>query len=345
MLKDIVYVKDKYGEEMSHFVRDNFSSILEEEGLIISLLESNFAPNKFLFNDLLNSELLNDFKNYINGLVYEDEKNTITNKTPFELMEEAGYTLYECTSVDDIEKFRHYYEKEEELCTFKGNRLKTNYVFFAVKDNINSIVRSENPKREDVYGTSVISIQFSKGDVNTLSIKNRYNHSVQNPDATFGNNLEKIIPGLTDSFTKNYNLNIVSNKGKFDVTNLDYVKAKDERFYPYNYEINNIHYGPNNTIIDNGEVINTYSDKSRYILIDYFIIDLSEKKIFLYDESIDDSFINTFNNIEKVSVTKNKDGKVLNIINDGNEIIIKIDKQNRIIGYENNNLSIIDNNF
>ena len=345
MLKDIVYVKDKYGEEMSHFVRDNFSTILETEGLIVSLLDSNFAPNKFLYQDLVNNDLINDFCNYINGLTNKKMGNVETNKTPFELLDDAGYKLYECKTIDEVESFKKFYAKNEELCTFKGNRLKKCHVFFAVKKNINDIVRSADPKREDEYGTSVISIQFSKGDINTLSIKNRYNHTVKNPDATFGNNLDNIIPGLTDSFTKKYNFNIISNKGKLDITHLDYKQANDYKFYPYNYEYNNIYYGMNNTIIDNGRLIDTYSDRSRYIIIDYFILDLSEKKMFLYDESISDSFINSFNKIEKVSINKTKYGKQINIINDGKLVIIKIDKQNRIISYENKNDTIIENNF
>ena len=40
----------------------------------------------------------------------------------------------------------------------------------------------------------MISIQFTKDDAHTLSIKNRYNHSVNDPDATFSNNLDNIIP-------------------------------------------------------------------------------------------------------------------------------------------------------
>ena len=60
------------------------------------------------------------------------------------------------------------------------------------KTAILSRIRSENfkkPIREDEYGTSVMSIQFTKDEAHTLSIKNRYNHSVVNPDATFSNNL------------------------------------------------------------------------------------------------------------------------------------------------------------
>ena len=47
-----------------------------------------------------------------------------------------------------------------------------------------------------------MSIQFTKDEAHTLSIKNRYNHALLegNPDATYRNNLENIAPGLMDLY-------------------------------------------------------------------------------------------------------------------------------------------------
>ena len=75
---------------------------------------------------------------------------------------------------------------------------------FCSKENAGEIKREdfESPKREDEYGTSVMSIQFSKQGRCTVSIKNRYNHTVNNPDATYGNNLDRIVFGLKQSFTE-----------------------------------------------------------------------------------------------------------------------------------------------
>ena len=55
----------------------------------------------------------------------------------------------------------------------------------------------------------MISIQIDKVN-NYVSIKNRYNHTVENPDCTFNNNLDNIIPGLIKSFENK--LNICLNK-------------------------------------------------------------------------------------------------------------------------------------
>jgi hypothetical protein len=345
MNEDLIKIKKYYGEEMAHLCRELFPTILEEEGLLFELLSTNFDYSKELYNDIKENFKEEEFKNYLYQFINIDCKEVKTNKTPFELMDEAFYNLFECKSERDIQSFRKYYEESESLCTFNGGRLDRCHVFFAIKKDVDSIKREDfkNPKRQDKYGTSVISIQFTRGNENILSIKNRYNHTVANPDATYSNNLENIIPGLTDSFKKYYNLNINYNKNSFELPN--YIKARDGKFYKYNYEINNIYYCPDNIIIDNFEVIKKYNkEKERYIVFDYFILDLKEKTMSFYDKRLEDSFIDTIGYIDKVNIINNKENnqKYINIDDD---IKITLDKENRIIFYKNNKVEIIGNNF
>ena len=77
-----------------------------------------------------------------------------SDKTPSELLREAGYILYECKSEEDMTKFKKYYAPGEELCSFWLNRLESSFVFFAVKENVDDIKREDfkNPKRQDLYG-------------------------------------------------------------------------------------------------------------------------------------------------------------------------------------------------
>lgn len=332
---------------MMHLCRELFPTILETPGLLFKLLSDNFAYNKFLYDDIIEQRLEEVFKDYIYSFITINKKRVVTNKSPKELLSEAGYVLYECKTEDDIQKFKKYYDKEEVLCTFDGGRLNRCYVFFAVKKNVDEIERKnfDNPKREDEYGSSVISIQFSKGEQNTLSIKNRYNHIVKNPDATFRNNLDNIIDGLTESFEREYNLNINQNFSElFEIEN--YVKANDGKYYKYNIEINDVYYCPNNIIIDNFEVIKKYDEKEKYIILDYFVLDLINKELKLYDETIEDSFIDDFTDIQKCEV-ENKDGnKVIHIFyNSGKVAIIKLDNKNQIIYYKNEKIYSIKNNF
>lgn len=350
MCSDLIKIKDKYGERMMQLCRSLFPTILEEDGKLFDLLSSNFGYSKNLYDDIVNNLLVDKFKNYIYSLIpCGNEEIEEILKTPFELLDEAGYTLYECNNEEDIQQFKKYYHPGEKLCTFRGGRLDYCYVFFAVKKNVNEIKRDDflNPKRQDAYGTSVISIQFTRGKNNTLSIKNRYNHKVTNPDSTYSNNLDNIISGLTKSFEKFYNLNVNQNSFvEFEIPG--YVKANDGRFYKYNYEINNIYYCPDNVIIDNFEVIDDYLEKEKYIVMDYFVLDLVEKKISLYDNYIRDSLELELDNIKKIEINKQKDtgNRVLKIIfEDGTYVTIEIDKCNRMISYSDNNILNIGDNF
>ena len=352
-MDDLKLIKKKYGEEMMHLCRKLFPTILEEEGKLISILDSTFGHPKYLYDDIKNdTKKFKDFIYYIYGSTTEKK---VIDKTPFELLDEAGYTLYECKCESDISEFKKYYRKDEELCTFNDDRLKTNYVFFALKKNVDEIKRENfnDPKREDEYGTSVISIQFTRGRVNTLSIKNRYNHTVINPDCTFNNDLEKIIPGLTYSFEKYYNLNINQNYPVELSTN--YVRANDGKYYKYNMEIGNIYYCPENTIIRNGEVIKKFMDKEKYIVMDYFILNLQNKEenninpksVSLYSKIIKDSFVDDLKDLKKINITKvNKNEKIIELIKNNDDIVyIKLNKFNNIVSYKNLGLNIIKDNF
>lgn len=346
MIDDLKIIKKKYNEAMMHLCREMFQTILEEPGLLSKIMLEHFTPSRFLYRDIVENHLEENFKNLIYSFVgvQEKEKQTVF-KHPKELLKDAGYALYECLTEEDIQKFKKYYALNEAICTFKGNRLDRCYVFFAVKDNADKLRREEFiiPNRQDEYGTSVISIQFTRDDAHTLSIKNRYNHSVRNPDATFSNNLDNIIPGLTDSFEKYYNLKQKVRNSGCEIPG--YVLAKDGKYYKYNYEINNIYYCTNNVIIDNFEVRKL--PREQFIVLDYFVLDLKNKTISLYDKSMIDSFPETIGKILKVCI-QNIDGghkKIELLVDNGEDIIIVVDDKNQIISYVNNNIKEIGDNF
>ena len=347
MIDDLKVIRKKYGEKMYHFCRESFPTLLEEPGKLLKLLSDNFHESHFLFDDIVANGQESEFKNFIYSLVDVENNNELGMiKTPEELMSEAGYVLVECYNEEDIQKFRKYYASGEELCTFKGGRLDRCRVFFAVKKNVSDIKREDfkNPTRQEEYGTSVISIQFTKDGTNTLSIKNRYNHTVNNPDATFSNNLDNIIPGLTKSFER-YKGIIQRYKGQnFEIEG--YVRANDGKYYKYNYEINNVYYCPDNIIIDNFNV--KKYDKSRYLIIDYFIIDLSKdnKSISLYDKKLSDSFCDVIKDINKIEIDNIDSGKKITILGDNNKSLeIITDKDGKIISLKMNKIYDIGHQF
>lgn len=359
-------IRKNYGEDMWHYCRENFSTILEMPGKLSEILLEKFYPYHCLYSDLANENQLVEFKNYIyqqfEGVKIEHIDNI---ESPKELLSKVGYDFYECKTEEEVQKFRNYYTLTEELCTFRLNRTENCYVFFAVKKDAAKIKREQfdNPKRQDEYGTSVISIQFTKDSSHTLSIKNRYNHMVKNPDATFSNNLENIIPGLTQSFEEYYDLH------QQYLSNLDilgYVRAKDGKYYKYNYEINNIYYCPDNIIVDNSsanlddDIINCcitnneldnsslvldYQDKNRYIVFDYFILDLIEKKIFVYDKYAKDGLLSLEKDIRKIELIKENNNKIIKLHHEDGISIIKINEFNQIISYINDYAINIDDNF
>ena len=341
MNSDLKIIKKYYGEKMMHLCRKNFSTILETPGLLPNILLSTFYPSRYLYEDIVDGYLDDFIQLVISRELSITKKGKVelldTEKSPKELLDEAGYDFFKCHKEEEIQEFKKYYQKDEELCTFRGGRLAQCYVFFAVSKNIDSIKRKDypNPRRDDKYGTSIMSIQFTRTKPNTLSIKNRYNHTVNNPDATYSNNLEKIIPGLTKAFEKYYNLVQSNEPGEFDVPS--YIKASDNLFYKYNFEINNIYYCPDNIIIENFK--SQKLAKERYILMENYILDLKEKTIKNCLKDSRDSFPDTIKNIKNISVTTNKDThtKKIEITVDGEDklIIIELNKYNEIISYEN----------
>ena len=328
---------------MAHFCREYFSTILETEGLLSNLMLEHFEPNHDLYKDIKRQNKENEFKDFIYSLIERENDNHETEvPSPKDLLKKAGYDLYECKCEEDIQKFKKYYAEREKLCTFDGGRLERCHVFFAVKKNVSDIKREDFlfPNRQDEYGTSVLSIQFTRDASHTLSIKNRYNHHVSNPDSTFSNNLDNIVEGLTTSFAEHYGLVQKIKTNNFELKN--YVIANDGKFYKYNQEIYNVYYCPNNIIIDNFEV--KRYEKEKYIVFDYFILDLVKKEIRLYCEYIEDSFSSTISNIQKIEVVKKQEEKEIIVTLKDNKIVISLNKNNQMIKLESN-IKRVDGHF
>ncbi len=345
---DLKIIKDKYGEKMMHLCREYFSTMLDAPGLLFQVLSSNFACSKFLYDDLVKKDMIPQFVSYIYSKCSEEYQVISTDKTPEELLASVGYTLFECHTKAEIASFSKYYRQDELLCTFAVDRLASNHVFFIVKDNVEDIKREDydEPQREDEYSISVLSIQFTRGIYNRVSIKSRYNHSVTNSDSTYFNNLENIVPGLTKSFENKYHLNITSiYNDSFQM--LDYVEDRSGIHYRYNYKLNNIYYCPNNIIINNGHLIDRYQEKEKYLIVDYFIIDLVNKKILLYDENIVDSFAYHLGEITKIEIYNDKEAglKYIYLTEPENIVMICVNKYNQTVAYHNENIDKIANNF
>ncbi len=348
MQKELDRIKDKYGEKMMHLCRELFPTILETPDLLFTILYSHFDYNKDLYDDIVNNNLVEDFRNYIFDEVHIDVEKKTTNKTVKELLDEAGYDLYECKTQKDIDSFKKYFAKGEEICTFHTRRLDNSYVFFAVKKDVDTIKRKDfpYPERQDKYGTSVISIQFTKGNINTIRITNRYNHKVENSDATFSNNLDNIIPGLTFAFEKEYNLCVDKRYyNNFEIPS--YIKTSSLKYIKYNYSTFNTYFCNNNVIVEDFVEVDKYREKEKYLFMDCYILDLQNKRLIAHNQEIvKDSFVYGIISFDKAEIYKTENGKIVIIKNkDKEDIVIELDNRGRIISYKNNNATFIGRKF
>lgn len=347
--KDLKYIKKKYGEKMMHYCRECFPTILNVPGKLVEILNTHFYCVKdSLYNDIKENHKESEFNDFVYsnaGLKNEYDIRDVS-KTPKELLDDAGYDLFECKTVEEVNSFKKYFILGEQLCTFldPASRLENKYVFFAVKKNVLDIKREDFiiPDREDEYGTSVISIQFTRDKYNHLSIKNRYNESVNNPDSTFDNNLDNIIPGLTMSFYKAYGIReIYDENSEFQMEH--YISIGGE-YYKYNYKLNDIYYCTNNIIALNGKVIKY--DPEKYIIMDYFIIDLVNKKVDVFDNKLRDSFSEVIGKIKNIEIVRGEKDKKVYITNEEDNIFeLTLSFDNKLIGIKNNMIDKLPNRF
>lgn len=139
--KDLKYIKKKYGEKMMHYCRECFPTILNVPGKLVEILNTHFYCVKdSLYNDIKENHKESEFNDFVYsnaGLKNEYDIRDVS-KTPKELLDDAGYDLFECKTVEEVNSFKKYFILGEQLCTFLDpvSRLENKYVFFAVKKNI-----------------------------------------------------------------------------------------------------------------------------------------------------------------------------------------------------------------
>ena len=250
-----------------------------------------------------------------------------TDKNPLELLADAGYDAFVAKTEKQKNSIKKYFRINEQLCTFKDpERHKDYYIIHAIKHGAEKILPSKTPEREDEYGTSVISIQIAKHG-GFISIKNRYNHSVDNPDATFNNNPDKIIPGLSESLKKYFKVDFyTSNYPLSD----KFIIVKDQ-IIRFNSEFYN-HYIGSDFVVHNSNIIRLNNDYQ--ILLWIFVLNIKTGEVnivtelygctYKYDEGSKE--LNEFFRNKKIKIEKNpKNKKEKTIYADGIKVAKIVD--------------------
>ena len=209
-----------------------------------------------------------------------DTFGTIRETTQEEIIEDFKKAGYDTVIFDDKEKIagcKKYYAAGEVICTYNNlsGRMSQYHMLVAIKKDIDKIQRSKTPQREDEYGTSILNIQIAKNGSH-MSIKNRYNHTVNECDSTLNNNLDLLVPGLQAKVLGYYNIASL-NKNKNYYKNIIKINGV---YLKYVTEVENVYFG--NFVLDGKNGVR-FADNGRYYVNtdrdNLCVLDFHDKKV------------------------------------------------------------------
>ncbi len=268
----------------------------------------------------------------LEGMKINIHQTVKTDKSPFELLQEAGYDAFYVDSLEKQNSIRKYFDKGEELCTFRyETRYQKYHIIHCIKKGADKLKRKDflgKEQRGDEYATSVISIQILK-EGGFIKITNRYNHTVENPDNTFFSNPDNIIKGLSDAFRKYFNILLASPEIDLPFGYLITSGADGCKIINYYTEENNVFLASKGYVKD-GIFYKINPDSE--LFIDNFLIDLKNKKVINICESEDALYC---------VLTRMLNGKKLNVKSFGRgEKILFLDRKEVLKIRDNRIISI-----
>ncbi len=232
---------------------------------------------------------------YLMGLMsYNDDIPAATPENPFTLLDRAGYNAFHADTLQKQNSIKRYFAPGELLCTFNDHaRYRDYHIVHAIRKDVDDIKRAAftgREERQDEYGTSVISIQIYK-EGGFISIKNRYNHTVDGSDNTFNSNPDNIIHGLSAALKDHFNVDF---SALASVLPEGFV-LMGNRIIKYHTEENNVYYGDQAWAL-NGSRIHAVNRAAGDALFDRLLFDNKTKTLKTIDPLSDDSFAKNFNN-------------------------------------------------
>ena len=333
-------LKKKFGETAAKSIRENIPFALDYPNEFAEFINKKIPVKEdiaFIVKNI--SQRLDGLFRLESDKNIETVK--VVNKTPEELSKEAGYVFHRPESENDILAFKKDFENGEVLCTYNDveGRMQGHFIFWLRRNDAESVLPAKqitqeylkddsegsilwrayldgkglkmsdgsydlsnlNASRQDPYGTSSMSVQIGKRGGN-ISIKNRYNHTVNNPDATFGNDLNTIIDGLDNAV---FAIEGVPKKTSQELRLPDNITSDLKgRFFKYDQEIENIYFSQHG-YVDEGEIV--LIDKSHQRMVDNFIFDSKTNEVI--PVTLSRQLIRDINNVtfEKNKIIVNSD--------------------------------------
>lgn len=252
------------GKNLKNFVGEYAYNIIKNsavdgEKLRSALVTPQNARN--VFSELTEFEV----KGICTEICNSGEIGVIRKTNQAEITEAFKKAGYDTVIFDDENRIRDtqkYYRTGETICTFNNlsGRMREYHMLVAIKANIDSIKHADDPTRDDEYGTSVLNIQIARNGSH-MSIKNRYNHAVSNPDATLNNNLDMLSPGLQSMVLGYYGFASLDRKERVYYKNVIKIGGI---YLKWHTERNNKYYGA--FVLDAEGA--KYTDTSRYYVAD-----------------------------------------------------------------------------
>lgn len=264
--------KKKFGENSARLIRDNYAESLD--GLeFLGYISKKCKTKTNAKNVLSNLENLLYVKNsYLNE--GKNRKEAENNEKLEDILEGSGYEYKVIKNIAELMDYKKYYSQGEVLCTYNNplGRLNDYHMIILSKKDLDKIKRNGNPKREDEYSTSLLNIQIHR-QFNNVSIKSRYNHTVDNPDAVYSNNLDRIAEGLSGAIEKKLGIKI-NHKNNEEIP--DNLKLAEGFIVSYWIERNNVYVGED-VYVDNDRIywINTNEE----LIADQFLINFKKKTV------------------------------------------------------------------
>lgn len=220
-------------------------------------------------------------------------------RDPYELARSVGYELtgpFGSTS-EFVGLDKQDFRANERICTFNDptGRLRGYHILWLRRDDVSGTLPADQltadtlsdtwktylktigrydrdsdsydlsglrPTRDDPYGTSSMSVQISRTGSH-VSIKNRYNHTVGNPDNTLDSDLDNVAYGLKRAVYSRIGREDLMDKTSVALAE-GYIADNKGGIHHYQYEEDNVHYG-DYEYISNGVV--TSIDRGKYYMI------------------------------------------------------------------------------